>query len=406
MDKREHDKKIKLLICFVHVHIGGAMTSLVNFVNALDTDRYDVDLMFYQNDPNNRCGIKEEINILPQGMVHEKYSLGNILGKILSPSYVAAWLQYKYYRYLRHNKPRAVQIMSRQGCRYSRPLYKEYDAAVAYDTGWCMNYVMTRVKARKKLIWNHVEFEKMGLDYRVDKKCFDRSDAMVFVSEKVMADHLRKHPEHTGKCFFVPNLLTSSYVRRLGEEFEAEMPFEEGDGGLRLVTVARINFGHKGLDRAVTALVRLKDEGLTDRVRWLIIGGGRDMDKLKEMIADGGLENTVFPIGPRDNPMPYLKKCDAFFLPSRFEGKPMAVTEGYMMGLPPIVTEYASAKEQIRDGVDGLVFENSDEGLYLGLKKFLQAPDVLDKLKRNVQNTDYGNEREISAFDKMIDEIL
>ena len=323
------EKKIRLLICFVQAHIGGAMTSLVNFVYALDTGRYDVDLMFYESDPNRRYGIKEEINIIPQGMVHEKYSPGNVLSKALSPSYALARLQYVYYRYVRHNKPRAVQIMSRQGCRYSRPLDGEYDVAVAYELNWCMNYIMTRVKARKKVLWHHIEYEKRGLDYRVDRKCFDKSDAMVFVSEKVMADHLRAHPEHRGKCFFIPNLLTSAYVRDRGDEYEAELPFDVGEDCLKLVTVARVSFEHKGHDRAVTAFARLKGEGLTDRVRWLIIGGGRDMDKLKEMIAAAGLEKNIFPIGVRDNPIPYMKKCDAFFLPSRYEGKPMAVTGLY-----------------------------------------------------------------------------
>ena len=54
------------------------MTSLVNFLNALDTDKYDVDVMFYEND-RGRCGIKEEINILPQGKVHESFGAGNTL---------------------------------------------------------------------------------------------------------------------------------------------------------------------------------------------------------------------------------------------------------------------------------------------------------------------------------------
>ena len=40
------NKKIQLLVCFIHAHIGGAMTSLINFLNALDTEKYDVDVIF------------------------------------------------------------------------------------------------------------------------------------------------------------------------------------------------------------------------------------------------------------------------------------------------------------------------------------------------------------------------
>ena len=84
----------------------------------------------------------------------------------------------------------------------------------------------------------------------------------------------------------------------------------------------------------------------------------------------------------------------------------MAITESFIMGLVPVVTEYTSAKEQIRNGIDGLVFDNNDQALYEGLKKLLENPQVIDELKKNVDVTDYGNEKEIVIFDKLIEEIM
>ena len=207
------------------------------------------------------------------------------------------------------------------------------------------------------------------------------------------------------KCFFVPNLLSSEYVRSKGNE-AVELPFDESDKYFKLITVARISFEHKGLDRAAYAFSRLKKDGLLENVKWIIIGNGRDMPALEEIIRKEGLEKHIYPIGLRENPIPYLKKCDVFFLPSRHEGKPMAITESFIMGLVPVVTEYTSAKEQIRNGVDGLVFDNNDEALYEGLKNLLENPQILDRLKINVDNTDYGNEKEIAVFDKLIEELM
>ena len=401
---RTENGKIKLLVCFIQVHIGGAMTSLVNFLNALDTDKYDVDVMFYENDKG-RCGIKEGINILPQGKVHDSFGVGNMVKKLLSPSYICAKIQDIYYKKIKHNKRKAVQIMSKQGCKYSRAIGKEYDIAIAYEFSWCLNYVMTRVKAKKKILWHHVEFEKSGLDFRIDKKAMDNADALVFVSEDCKKSYALKHPEHKEKCFFVPNLLSSEYVRSKGNE-AVELPFDESDKYFKLITVARISFEHKGLDRAAYAFSRLKKDGLLENVKWIIIGNGRDMPALEEIIRKEGLEKHIYPIGLRENPIPYLKKCDVFFLPSRHEGKPMAITESFIMGLVPVVTEYTSAKEQIRNGVDGLVFDNNDEALYEGLKNLLENPQILDRLKINVDNTDYGNEKEIAVFDKLIEELM
>ena len=397
-------KKIKLLVCFIHVHIGGAMTSLVNFLNALDTDKYDVDVMFYENNQG-RCGIKEEINILPQGKMHEKFSISNLAKKVLYPPYVIAKIKDIYYKKIKHNKRKAVQIMSKQGCRYSRKIDKEYDVAIAYEFNWCLNYVMNRVRAKKKISWHHVEFEKSGMDFAIDKKALNKADALVFVSEECKESYAKKHPQHKNKTFFVPNLLSSEYVRSKGEE-DVALPFDSPNDYLKFVTVARISFEHKGFDRAVSAFAKLKKDGLLKNVKWIIIGSGRDMNALCDMIKAEGLEDCIYPIGAKDNPIPYLKKCDAFLLPSRHEGKPMAVTESFIMGLVPVVTEYTSAREQIKDGVDGLVFDNNDEALYQGLKRLLQNPDILNTLKQNILNKDYGNESEIAAFDKLIQKIL
>ena len=396
-------KKIKLFVCFIHAHIGGAMTSLVNFLNALDTEKYDVDVMFYEND--GRHGIKEDINILPQGKIHKKSSVSNLIRKAISPAYLWATVQDKYYKKVKKNKRKAVQIMSKQGCKYSRRLDKEYDIAVAYEFNWCMNYVINRVKAKKKILWHHVEFEKSGMDFRIDKKALDKADALVFVSEDCKKSYCTQHIEHSKKAYFIPNLLSSEYVRSKGNE-DITLPFEERENLLKFITVARISFEHKGLDRAVRAFAKLKSDGLLNDVKWLIVGDGRDMHKLRDMISEYCLDDVIYPIGVRSNPIPYLKKADCFLLPSRHEGKPMVVTESFIMGVVPVVTQYTSAREQINNGFDGLVFDNNENALYDGLKEVIKNPEIIYKLKNNILNADYGNEKEIEEFDKLVEILM
>ncbi len=398
----EKPEKLKLFVCFIQVHIGGGVTSLGNFLNALDTNKYDVDVMFYENGPGIE-NIKPEINILPQGKTHTKYSAENILKKLCSPRYVLAAARGTYYRRIKRNKRQAAQIMSRQGCRYSAPINKEYDLAIAYEFGWCLNYVMTRVKAKKKISWHHLDYAGSEFCYKFDKKSFDKADALVFVSEDIRLAYIEAHPEHAAKSYFVPNILSSEYVRKRGDAENVSLPFKDGDKYLKLLTVARINFSHKGIDRAVAAFARLKSDGLTDNVKWVIIGKGRDEERLRELISRFELEDVIYPIGVRENPIPYMKKFDAALLPSRYEGKPMVVTEGFIMGLVPIVTRYTSAGEQIQNGVDGLIFENNDEALYRGLKSVLENPRSLDKMREYIINHDYGNENEIEKFDKLVE---
>lgn len=394
-------KKRRLLICFIQAHIGGAMTSLVNFVNSINTEKYDVDLMFYENGEE-RFGIKKEINIIPQGKQHKSNDLSNIIKKAVSMPYIYANLKGMYFKKIKHNKKRALQIMSKQGSRYSRSISKHYDAAIAYELSWAMNYMIKKVKAEKKLIWFHNDFENAGFSFKVDRASFEKADGLVFVSEQCRQRFAKSYPSCAEKTYFMPNIMTEEYMKNRAEE-EISFPCAVDEKSKIFLSVSRVNFDEKGLDRAAKVFYRLKSDGLLNDIKWIVVGKGRDLDAFKKLVKEYGLEEIVYTVGMKKNPVPYMKKSDILFLPSRHEGKPMVVTEGFIMGLVPIVTSYTSAHEQIRDCIDGLIFENSEDGLYLGLKKFLENTAVFEQLKKNVDSTKYGNEKDIAVFDKILD---
>ena len=124
------------------------------------------------------------------------------------------------------NKKKAVQIMSKQGYKFSPIIHKEYDIAIAYEFSWPMNYVMNSVKAKKKILWHHLEFDNSGLDFRIDKKAMDDADALVFVSEDCKESYNKKHPEHAHKTYFIPNILSSDYVRAKSYEDVQDLYYE------------------------------------------------------------------------------------------------------------------------------------------------------------------------------------
>ena len=81
----------------------------------------------------------------------------------------------------------------------------------------------------------------------------------------------------------------------------------------------------------------------------------------------------------------------------------MVVTEAFMMELPALVTEYSSAREQVRDGIDGIIVENSEQGIYDGLLKIIDHPEIIEELKKNVLATDYSNVEEMKKVEALID---
>ena len=73
-------------------------------------------------------------------------------------------------------------------------------------------------------------------------------------------------------------------------------------------------------------------------------------------------------------------------MPSYFEGKPVSVTEAQILGLVPVVTNYSSAKEQIVNGIDGLIVNNNEENILAGLKYLIEQPKELQRLKEGLLN--------------------
>ena len=139
-------------------------------------------------------------------------------------------------------------------------------------------------------------------------------------------------------------------------------------------------------------------------IRWYIIGDGPDFKKAMKMVRRYGLGENVFLLGEQKNPFTYMKNMDLFFLPSKYEGKPISVTEAQILGLPTFVTEYASAREQIEDGVDGVIIKNDDEHLFAALRLINTKKWDLKAMRSNVEQKDYSNLHELSKVYSLINE--
>ena len=130
---------------------------------------------------------------------------------------------------------------------------------------------------------------------------------------------------------------------------------------MKIVTVCRLTENIKGLDRVVNSARILKECGVS--FIWYIMGDGDDRTSVMNRIKERNVEDCLILCGNITNPFPYVKAADLFVLLSRFEGKPICVTEALVLGTPSIVTKYPSAEEQIVHGKNGFVIDNSDDAV-------------------------------------------
>ena len=394
------NEKIKLLIVYPEMMIGGSTTSLLGLLNELDEDRYDVDLALYVHSGVLMDYIPNHVKVLNEvcTVKSSEHRLKKLFRLTISGyMFKSILLQKKY-----GGRASGQVLMDARVRLFSRSIAgKEYDIAIGYLEGWPIKYVVSdKVRAKRKIGWIHLDYQKSPYIPKLDYKAIKALDTVVSVSAECEKNNRVLFDLKDSR--YLPNLLSAKFVHdRAAQTDTGDKDFLNWSRikKTKFITVCRIENVHKGIDRAVLTAKYLRDKGLD--FAWYIIGDGNNMWRNQEQIERYGLQDRIKMIGARLNPYPFIKSADLFVLPSRFEGKPMVITETMMLKVPAVVTEYASAGEQIRDGIDGLVVPNRDDALFAPLEKCLMNPEIISGLKAGIPN-----EIECKADIVLYDELL
>ena len=144
----------------------------------------------------------------------------------------------------------------------------------------------------------------------------------------------------------------------------------------------------------------LMEKGLL--VKWYIIGYGGNDDYIRKAIVNEGMEENVILLGKRANPYPYIKACDWYIQPSRYEGKSVVVREAQILGKPVIITDYPTSVSQIQNGIDGIIVpmdvDKCAEAMAMALTDERQKKSIVDYLVPH----DYGNESEVEKIYSLV----
>ena len=116
------------------------------------------------------------------------------------------------------------------------------------------------------------------------------------------------------------------------------------------------------------------------------------------------MEENVIILGKKENPYPYIKACDIYVQPSRYEGKSVAVREAQILGKPIIITNYPSSSSQIKNGYDGIVVPLENSACAERIKEVIENKELRERLYRNIMGEDYVGKKEINKFYRLLEE--
>lgn len=131
-----------------------------------------------------------------------------------------------------------------------------------------------------------------------------------------------------------------------------------------VLIVSRIEEVHKRLSLALEIWKKVKSHSEARGWRLKIVGTGKDMPMYQHMIVHDCIPDVSFE--GHQVPMPYYKEASIFMMTSRSESWGLTLTEAQQMGVVPVAFDtYASLREIITDGRDGVVIDEGDVDGYV-----------------------------------------
>lgn len=398
--------KKKILISTHTLNLGGVERSFIGLLENLDYKKYDVDVFIYQHHGQLFHMLPKKVNLLPEKPSYAALFLP--ISEVLAEGQFRVFFAKMVSHLILKLKSARFRPDSQKLNSYYHPLYykvaskflpeitsKKYDGVLAFLHP---NFFEAKINAPLHLAWIHSDYSQLNFDRKLELKMWSQFDYIAGVSDLNAEAFMTEFPTLKKKVFVLENILSPDFVHAQAElDISDEMPKIEG--GYNILSVGRFSYP-KNFDSIPEIARQLKEKGLI--FRWYLIGYGSDEGLILEQIAQHGVNDEVIMLGKKSNPYPYMRTCDVYIQPSRFEGKAVTVREAQMLGKPVIITNYPSSGSQVEDGVDGVIVPLDAIGCAKGILKTIRNPELLQHLIENTTYRKYSNREEVVKIDLLL----
>lgn len=397
--------KKRVLFTVYAMEIGGIERSLVNLLEQFDYDNFEVDLIVFRHAGEFMDMIPKQVNLLPESASYSgiRKSISHCLKQgllkatlVRVASKAAAAISARRLRPSEGPGYIQMQYDSRWFAATHQGPEGEYDLAVSY--AWPHDFVARKVVAKRKIAWIHTDFAQLEMDRAMDEAVWSLYDYIISISEACTESFVGTYPRLRRKLKLIENITSPAFIREMADMGGIEgVPKREG---FMIVSVGRLS-PVKGFDNAILALKLLHDRGLTN-IKWHVVGYGGSENELREQISSCGLLDSFLLLGKQVNPYPFIKHCDLYVQPSRYEGKAVTVTEAQILHKPIIITDYPTASSQVVDGKTGIICACSAEGLADAIAELYYNEEKRTELIANLEQLDYHNRHELDKLYDMV----
>lgn len=387
-------KKNILVVFTGPMDLGGIERSLLGLLDAFDYNKYNIDLFLYSHHGPLLNLINKNINILPE-VKELSYLRESFLLKLQNGCYYSAILRLRdaivsKFKQVNHDDT-WCEIMERK----VQPIDKHYDLAIGFFRPF--DLIDKKVNASIKIGFIHTDYSNAKEDLNLLRRDYSKMDYIAGVSEQCVETFLNLFPQFKNKVTVIENILSKDFIEKQSNLFDVSGEMQSDS--IKLLSIGRFCEA-KNFDNVPEIASLIKAKGID--FKWYIIGYGSDEALIKSKIAEYNISDTVIILGKKDNPYPYIKACDIYVQPSRYEGKCVAVREAQILDKPVVITNYTTAQSQLNDGFDGAIVPMDNVGCANALADFILDKDKQNQFISNMKTTDYSNQNEVEKIYKII----
>lgn len=349
--------KKKILFLINTLRDGGAEKILVDIVNHLDPDKYDIEVRL----------------IYTRGVYFDRLN-SNIKLSFITGKPGTFWAT------------QVSRLLPRLSSELLHRLFirDKYDVEVAFLEGYATKIVAGAPRETKKLAWVHCDVTKtewINGVYKTDagfSNCYRKIDEVICVSESVKEAFIERFGEVT-KLTVKYNPVDDKKIRELSCE---EIQLQPQKDVVTLISIGRMT-PQKKFIRLLAAVNNLLKQSY--KIELWLLGDGEERKDLETFVQEQGIQDAVTFTGYLKNPYPYIRQADLYVCSSIYEGFSTAATEALVLGTPVLTTDVSGMREMLGDSEYGLITENDDVAFENGLRKLLDHPELLAHYRKMAQ---------------------
>lgn len=390
--------KKNLLFVMPSLSAGGGERSLVNLLSQINYNLYNVDLFLLNHDGMFVKFLPKEVRLLPLPEAYKLFALpiSKSIEMLLIKGKISLLLNRIMYT-MKNRTVKNILIREQYNWKYLAKsltrLEKKYDVAIGFLEKTSTYFCVDKVNASIKIGWVHIDYDKLGLDPNFDIKYFRKLNDIVTVSEECANVLKNRFPSQKDKVNVIYNIVSPTIINKMANNDIGIYDRKEDE--IIVLSIGRLHH-QKAFELAIESCKKLVNIGYN--IKWNIIGEGEEKEKLINLIRINNLEENFKLLGLKSNPYPYIKQADIYVQTSKFEGKSIAIDEAKILNKPIIVTNFSTAKDQINNGVDGLIVDLNSDAIVDGIEKIIKDISLRKKLIYNLSQMKLGTVEEIDKI--------